>query len=183
MKKFLIGFLILLVAVLLAGCGDEVETGESTKKEMEQTESNQTKLAATQPPPTLKYSLARAALIRRLKRMDQQNMTSYIYLIDAGKLIYTTPVDGYVQSLNSMLTTPEQVVGTYSRGDYTTCVLPSPDFDGTYGQNPDAIFFFTPDDSYCEWKGKYFWSDKPKNISTPPLLVARMDSRGHILDK
>jgi len=38
-------------------------------------------------------------------------------------------------------------------------VIESPDFDGTYGENPHGVFWFTPDGTYMEWNGNYFISD------------------------
>lgn len=44
-------------------------------------------------------------------------------------------------------------------GDNGQNVIESPDFDGTYGENPHGVFWFTPDGTYMEWNGNYFISD------------------------
>ena len=54
-------------------------------------------------------------------------------------------------------------------------VVESPDLDGSYGTNGDAIFFFTAENAYVEWSGEYFVSDFPLHMSTPPVLVRNVD--------
>lgn len=157
---------------------ESVKTGESTKKEMEQTETNQQRLATAQPPPQISVSLERKNLIRRLERLNKENQISYIYLISYGKVMAFYTVNGKVSSLNSLLTTPEQVVNIPSPGGgYVQHVLPSPDFDGSYGKNPEGIFFFTTSDVYVEWEGQFLWSDQPLKLTQPPELVINLEEK------
>ena len=50
-------------------------------------------------------------------------------------------------------------------------VVNSPDLDGSYGDNPKGIFFYTDKDEYKEWTGDYHYSDTPMNMAQPPELV------------
>ena len=151
------------------GCG--TNTGYSTRKEMEQTETNQQRLAAAQPPPQIQVSLERKNLIERLKRLNTENRIGYVYLLSKGGSVmafYT--ISGKVSSLNSWLTTPEQVA--YVNG--ASHVLPSPDFDGSYGKNPDGIFFFTTGGALVEWSGDYLYSDQPLLMKSVPVLIEQL---------
>lgn len=169
MKKLII---LALGVLALTGCG--VETGSSTKKEMELTEANHTKLVKAVPPPKLSTSQERRNLVKRLTRFNSETKVSYIYLISYGKVMAFYTVKGKVSSVNSLLTTPDQiiVVGTASRwGRYK---VSSPDLDGSYGSNGDAIFFFTASDVYVEWRGDFMLCDQPLKLTTPPALVIQI---------
>lgn len=53
-----------------------------------------------------------------------------------------------VSSVNSQLTNTMQLIEGYEHGGYGQFVLPSPAEDGSYGENGDGVFGFTPDDVY-----------------------------------
>ena len=167
----------------LPGCGnDAVDTGASTKAEMEQTEVNHERLVAAVPPPQIKTSQERINLKKRLERFNSENKVSYIYLIDYGKIMAFYTVKGKVSSVNSLLTTPDQVVSMGHRASFgaenkiSRHTVASPDLDGSYGTTGNAVFFFTTDDTYVEWSGKYMLCDKPLKLSTPPLVVINEDA-------
>src|SRR5271154_1930031 len=158
------------------GCSADVKTGQSTKTEMEQTETNQQRLAAAQPPPQIQVSLERKNLIERLKRLNTENRIGYVYLLSkSGSVMAFYTISGKVSSLNSLLTTPEQIVvdcsGPQGCGRYN---LPSPDFDGSYGKNPEGIFFFTTGGALVEWSGDYMYSDQPLHMTTQPILLEQL---------
>ena len=75
-------------------------------------------------------------------------------------------VDGKVTSLNSYLT-PDSTY--YEGGGYKTSWLA--DVDGSYGENDQGIFFFTPDGKYIEWTGTYLYSDIPFEVTTPTIVI------------
>ena len=50
-------------------------------------------------------------------------------------------------------------------------MVSSPDIDGSYGTNGYAIFFFTTDDIYVEWRGDYMLVDQPLKLTQPPELI------------
>ena len=90
----------------------------------------------------------------------------YIVLFNGGTIVGRFTVDGKVSSLNSFLT-PDT--------DYPTLDSVSndwlPDVDGSYGENDNGIFFFTPDGNYVEWTGEYIYSDIPMDINDPALKI------------
>jgi len=172
----IIAIIITVAAVNLQGCSGGVETGASTKKEMEQTEANHEKLVIAVPPPRLATSQERINLKKRLERFNSESKVSYIYLIDYGRIMGFFTVKGKVSSVNSLLTTPDQIVtmtsgSIVSERRFSRHVVASPDLDGSYGSNGNAIFFFTTDDTYVEWSGTFMLCDRPLKLSSPPLIV------------
>lgn len=176
MKKFLIIFLVVaLASFFFVGCDSTKETGGGTaqKEEMKLTNVNQLRLQLATPPPAIEKSLERENLRERLIRFNDENKISYIYLFsDYGTIITFMTIKGKVSSVNSMLTTTEQIVDEYhSNGGSWAVTIASPDLDGSYGSNGDAIFFFTTEDVYIEWNGKYFLSDRPLKLASAPILI------------
>jgi hypothetical protein len=162
---------IILALFLAASCEDRGTSGDAQYAEMRTTEHNQQRLLKAVPPPRMETSLERKQLVRRLTRFNVADKISYIYLLsDYGTVITFFPIKGKVSSVNSLLTTPHQVLtpGGQGRG---SAVVSSPDLDGSYGSNGDAIFFFTTEDVYVEWNGKYVLVDQPLQLTTKPLLV------------
>ena len=176
-KKIVIGIVLLIVVAMSAGCIEETtKYAETTSgQEAKLTESNQARLLTTSPPPQLSNSLERENLIRRLNLLNDENKIFYIYLVSYGKVMAEYVAKGKVSSVNSKLTTQEQIVKdpfTYRGGDgMQGKVVESPDLDGSYGTNGDAIFFFTTDGAYVEWSGEFMVSDFPLKMTTPPELV------------
>lgn len=173
--------LIMLIAVMGAGCLESTDsyTETTTGKEAALTESNQVKLLTANPPPSLDRSLERENLINRLELLNNQNKIFYVYLVSYGKVMAEYTAKGKVSSVNSKLTTQEQIVEdphSYYRENQQGVVVESPDLDGSYGTNGDGIFFFTTDGAYVEWSGEYFVSDFPLSLSTPPVLVRTLNT-------
>lgn len=190
MRRKLIGLLIALVmgATLLVGCGEYTPTVDGSAQDMYNTIQTASDLQASQPTPTdIDFSLERYNLIKRAYWVNGQREKAmavpckverplgYILLLtDAGAPIGRFVVDGKVSSLNSFLTPDsefyEQEFGSngYSIGDGNDWLA---DVDGSYGQNDNGIFFFTPDGNYWEWTGTYLYSDVPFEIDNPILKI------------
>lgn len=163
-----------------AGCGGFFEPACSNKNTQKQeailTEQNQRRLIQAVPVPKLETSQERVNLVKRLERFNNADKVSYIYLVNYGKVMAFYTIKGKVSSVNSMLTTTEQIVnkdgGQCSWGNSSDCyVVASPDIDGSYGSNGDSIFFFTTEDAYVEWRGDYMLADQPLKLTTQPELV------------
>ena len=185
MKKVrlvLLAIMILIGALLLTGCSTQ---GENVQKDVASTLKIGNKLVNNQPTPTdIDYSLERYNLIRRAYWVNGQREKAntlvcavdkplgYIALfLDNGACVGKFIVDGKVTSLNSYLTPDSEC---YEIGGETTdseiymngteendCVA---DVDGSYGENDNGIFFFTPDGKYIEWTGTYLYSDIPFEV-------------------
>lgn len=167
----------IVIMVFGSGCmgeRNEGSSGETQRQEAKLTENNQQRLIASNPPPQLSKSLERENLVRRLKLLNDNDKVFYVYLVNYGKVMAFYTAKGKISSVNSKLTTGEQIVESpfyYSGGGDRGKVVESPALDGSYGTNGDAIFFFTTEGAYVEWAGDYMLSDFPLELSTPPELV------------
>jgi hypothetical protein len=171
-KLLVIPLLVILPFVLTACTGDN----GTQKQEAQATEDNQKRLLKAVPVPQLQTSQERKNLVRRLEAFNSEDKISYIYLVNYGKVMAFYTIKGKVSSVNSMLTTTEQLVDRFGAqcGDNmsTDCfVVSSPDIDGSYGSNGDAVFFFTTEDVYVEWRGDYMLVDQPLKLTQQPELV------------
>lgn len=187
-KSFRIASFILvaMVIITLGGCAEIEASGSYSDKIATQAVAN--KLTANQPTPTdIDYSLERYNLIRRAYWVNGQREKAnalpcavnkplgYTVLItDNGAVVGSFIVDGKVSSLNSYLTPDseyyEQDYGANgaSRGNGNDWLA---DVDGSYGENDNGIFFFTPDGKYIEWTGTYLYSDIPFEVDNPIVTV------------
>lgn len=156
--------LTMLALIMLSGC-DEFQ--KSTRTESKVNESNAKRVIANTPTPTIERSLERENLAKRAKFINQPNRVGYLYLLtENGQLIREEQVQGKVSSLNSYLTPMEEY---YQSG----AVLSSPDIDGTWGENQDGIFWFTPEGVYREWTGKYLFSSERLDFEIKPILIQK----------
>ena len=181
MKKLKIVILLgimILGAFLLTGCTETLTS--STEQEIESTLGIGDKISKNQPTPTdIDYSLERYNLIRRTYWINGQREKAntlvcevekplgYIALfLENGSCVGKFIVDGKVSSLNSFLTPSTD----YEKRTYSSAIGSSvyevelPDVDGSYGENDNGIFFFTPDGKYIEWTGTYLYSDIPFEV-------------------
>lgn len=153
-----------------------VEFGGSYIYEVKLTEKNQLNLVQKRPPFQMDDSLERQNLIQRYQYLNDKNNVHHVYLMsNDGKVVSYFVAQGKVSSVNSKLTNnlqPVRIPGCDSHNEGNDCwkVVESPQMDGSYGTNGDAIFFFTTSGEYVEWNGKYVVSEKPLNIQTAVSL-------------
>lgn len=174
-KTIVMVLLVMLIASLTFGCTEENYENTTSGQEAALTESNQARLLKQSPPPALERSLERENLIHRLELLNDENKIFYVYLVSYGKVMAEYTAKGKVSSVNSKLTTQEQIVEDPWRYQSGGKVVESPDLDGSYGTNGDGIFFFTSSGAYVEWSGEYFVSDFPLHLTTPPVLIREIN--------
>jgi len=148
-------------------CERRSEQNNTAKQEQARTEANQSALNSSQPAPRVTWSLERENLIQRFKLQNDRSILMYMYIFNHG---IENPIGYYqvnkVSSVNSQLTNPSQLVYEPSSGAGSTDFheLPSPAEDGSYGENGDAIFGFTPDEIYIEHNMQYIVATAPLNF-------------------
>ena len=170
--------LIKIIAVICAICavlclaGCEVSGSEQDKINTVAAANN---LQTNQPTPTdIEYSLERYNLTRRAYWVNGQwekanalvcpieKPLGYVILLtESGSVVGKFTVDGKVSSLNSFLTPDSEYYSCSATNKWLA------DVDGSYGENDNGIFFFTPDGKYVEWSGIYLYSDIPFEVDAP----------------
>lgn len=194
MKKKLVAVLTMVIcaavlACTMTGCGENTsESTYDTKDDINNTSQMASNLAQRQPTPTdVDYSLERYNLIRRTYWVNGQREKAntlvceiekplgYIVLFtESGAVVGNFIVDGKVSSLNSYLTPDSMYYEQGYSSDGTTYGEDNEwlaDVDGSYGENDNGIFFFTPDGKYVEWTGTYLYSDIPFEVEQPVIKV------------
>ena len=183
MKKILSVILAIMMVfamvVCFTGCD---ETVSGSKQDVNNTINAANNIQSTQPTPTdISYSLERYNLIRRAYWVNGQREKAnalpcevekplgYIVLFAGNTVVGNFVVDGKVSSLNSFLT-PDSEYYEYSTSSYYKNNWLA-DVDGSYGENDNGIFFFTPDGKYIEWTGTYLYSDIPFEVEAPVLTI------------
>lgn len=171
-KKLVLVTILATIVAALCACDYT-----PTEKDRLNTVSNANRLAESQPTPTdIEYSLERYNLIRRAYWVNGMRdkaaslpcplanipMGYVVLFTDNGAVVGRFEVDGKVSSLNSFLTPDSEYYESGTR--YNDWVA---DVDGSYGENDQGIFFFTPDGKYIEWNGGYLYSDIPFSIENP----------------
>lgn len=184
MKKRILGLIMIIALVTMVACDlDTTYAGDDTDRQqaVEKTLKNN-----QQTPTDIDYSLERYNLIRRAYWVNGQREKAnslicqiekplgYIVLFtESGAVVGSFIVDGKVTSLNSYLSPDsehyELVYGGTSayHNDWLA------DVDGSYGDNDNGIFFFTPDGKYIEWTGTYLYSDIPFVVDDPVVKVGQ----------
>ena len=171
MKKFVIIMLaIIMLLVICAGC-----KVSGSVQDVINTKTAANNLQLNQPTPTdIEYSLERYNLTRRAYWVNGQREKAnalvcpiekplgYVVLLtESGSVVGKFTVDGKVSSLNSFLTPDSEYYSCSATNKWLA------DVDGSYGENDNGIFFFTPDGKYVEWSGIYLYSDIPFEVDAP----------------
>lgn len=188
-KQIITGTLLILLSVMImsnSGCDDGRPANTTALDEQAHTEVNQRNLMIKQPPPNITWSLERDNLIKRFKLQNDRAVMFYMYVFIEG---ISQPVGYYqvnkVSSVNSQLTNTMQLVTQYQRietgtnsteGHFVEGALPSPAEDGSYGENGNASFGFTPEDVYIETNMHYIVSTIPLQFKEPVNKLAIINS-------
>lgn len=195
MKKIIVICVVLAMMFAMIACDIE---DNGSREDVAATMAVASELQENQPTPTdIDYSLERYNLIRRAYWVNGQREKAasvvcqiekplgYIVLFtESGSVVGRFVVDGKVSSLNSFLTPDsEYYSGEASyvkpvKRDGSTVDMDLvyvnkwiADVDGSYGENDNGIFFFTPDGKYVEWTGTYLYSDIPFEITDPVVKI------------
>ena len=175
--KRLFGIMILLLVMVVA-CDDGRIANTTALDEQAETEKNQQQLLKVQPPPKLTWSLERDNLTKRFKLQNDRAISFFMYVFLEG---VPDPIGYYqinkVSSVNSQLTNTQQIVWSYRKGGWASHTLPSPAEDGSYGENGQGVFGFTPEDIYMEHNMKYIVSSVPLSFAKPVYRLAVINTK------
>lgn len=177
-KRVALALILVVVCFSLVACDDDYASIAGSTTDRYTTQQIANNLAERQPTPVdIEYSLERYNLIRRAYWVNGmrekanalpceiEKPLGYIVLFSGNATFGQFVVDGKVSSLNSYLSPDsehyEQKNSSYNANDWLA------DVDGSYGENDNGIFFFTPDGKYVEWTGDYLYSDIPFTVNNP----------------
>lgn len=189
-KRIALVLVLVLMVSTLASC---TYSNTGSQADTRNTLNTASRLQTNQPTPDdIEYSLERYNLIRRaywVNGMRERANTlpceidkplGYIVLFAGNAVVGSFVVDGKVSCLNSFLTPDSEYYsgeatavsatrrdGTISGSNYGYVNKWLADVDGSYGENDNGIFFFTPDGKYVEWTGEYLYSDIPFVVDAP----------------
>ena len=170
---------VIMLLVMVAGCWDDGRIANTTAlDEQAETEKNQQRLLKVQPPPKLTWSLERDQLIKRFKLQNDRTISFFMYVFLEG---VPEPIGYYqinkVSSVNSQLTNTQQIVWASRTGHHESHTLPSPAEDGSYGENGQGVFGFTPEDIYMEHNMKYIVSSVPLSFPKPTYRLGVINTK------
>lgn len=174
MKLNRVGASLALVALVVAtGC-----TGNPEREAAQKASSDQQKKyekAVAFPAGDLKYPLDRANLAEYLKRSNDPNRISYVYVLSMdGKVMTYFAIKGKVTSVSSQLLPQDDLADSTCGSCTEKYVVDSAGDDGTYGGNEPGVFAFTTSGALVTWTGDYIQSDRPMDIKTPVSLIAKV---------
>lgn len=162
----------LCAAVALTGC--KVEAGSRTQN-MQAQQALMSRATAAVPVPQINNFLAREAVAKQVKRLDEKGKLFYVYILgqngqQVGYYVSNTrPV-----STCTLLTPSQELV--YS-GNSTYQAMGAPSLGGVYGFGGGCnshFFFDAATDAYLEISGlPFFVADQPLAVDADPIKVSR----------
>jgi len=151
MKRFItlaIVVMLVLSALALTGCDEQVDNSSATTKEAAIVNSQDSVYAKGQPIPRFDYSIPRDLFTQFYKFQTQEGINTYSVVSDInGNVYYEGPTMGYPIPYNSQLTNPEKTEvheGNYNGGNVT---LPQSEPNGLYTSpttNATIVMFIDP---------------------------------------
>lgn len=166
MKKTIIIFMTVLMAMVFSGC-DERQNPKARERAAQR--MNLANAEASIPIPAISYHQERRTIAKWATRWDKPNLPCYVYLVSYGIIIGYYVTDGKPSSTQSYIL-PEFKHNYHGSGG--CCLEPTADLDGTYGKNNPGIRFFTAEGTAVEWGGSgasYLYSDAPLPVNAPKL--------------
>ena len=114
---------------------------------------------------------------RRLVLTSNPGQIGFILLMnEMGQPVLYTSVKGKITSGSKRLTTPDRASASWGGGQ-NTVVRAAPSDEGTWGSSGEYIFFWTMNDEYVQWNGKYMYSDKPFRLTAEPIAVIMTEKK------
>lgn len=171
--------LVASLGLVLVACDASTKKPDSQQASQQISEDYAAASQAAVPYPLADMKnggwLERRLLVENLKRQNDAHRIAYVTLLNQqGQPIIQYTIQGMVFDLNSQLTTPDKMNGMC--GQCSGVVTHSPGDNGTWGDEPHAISFFTTEGVQVKWNGLYLETDSPQDITTKPLIVYNADT-------
>lgn len=164
------------VAVLtLVGCtssGPDKDSAQGKKIALTEEVTKAQEAAVPYPAAELKNPLDRRNLADRLKRNNNPNAISYLYVLsNTGTPIGYFVLKGKLTSTESSLLPTDSIIDACGKStEYCPEVVQGVGDDGTYGPNEGAVFGFTAQGAMVTIRFEnWFQSDAPISLNVPDL--------------
>ena len=167
-KPFIALLLAIALVFSLSSCMDgEVDPQRQAIQEKSGKALEKQIAAVDYPADELSDSLERRNIRKRLLLTNNPKAIGYVYYTPFGKILGYWTMQGKVSSVKSQMNPTDDLSGDLS--DCSGCsehlVTESAGDDGAFGENQDAIFFFTTEDVMIEIpEDDYFYSSQPITI-------------------
>lgn len=168
-----------VLGVLLTACtsnGPDKDSAQGKKIALTEEVTKAQEAAVPYPASDLKNPLDRRNLADRLKRNNNPNAISYLYLLsNTGNPIGYFVLKGKLTSTESALLPTDSIIDACGRaGEYCPQVVQGVGDDGTYGQNENAVFGYTAQGVMITVRMEnWFQSDAPIALNVPDLTPKR----------
>lgn len=166
-------FIALCMALSLTACKVE---GSSRDQNMKAQQTLMARATAAVPVPQINNFLAREAVAKQVRRLDEKGKLFYVYILgqngqQVGYYVSNTrPV-----STCALLTPAQEMV--FSAGGRHSAVMGTPSLGGVYGFGGGCnshFFFDAATDAYVEISGlPFFVADQPLSVDADPIKVSR----------
>jgi hypothetical protein len=158
----------------LAGCtstGPDKNSAQGKKIALTEEVTKAQEAAVPYPAAELKNPLDRRNLADRLRRNNNPNAISYLYVLsNTGNPIGYFVLKGKLTSTESALLPTDSIIDACSSADYCPTVVQGVGDDGTYGQNENAVFGFTAQGVMVTIRSEnWFQADAPIALNVPDL--------------
>lgn len=170
LKPFVAVLMALGLMVGLSACIDgEVDPQRKAIQEKSSKALDKQIEAVDYPADQLTDSLERRNIRERLLRTNKADKIGYVYYVPFGNILGYWTVKGKVSSVKSQMNPTDDLSGDVS--DCSGCsehvITESAGDDGAFGENQDAVFFFTTNGTMIEVpEDDYFYSDQPITLGT-----------------
>lgn len=165
-------FTALCMALSLTACKVE---GSSRDQNMKAQQTLMARATAAVPVPQVNNFLAREAVAKQVKRLDEKGKLFYVYILGQnGQQVGYYVANTRPVSTCALLTPAQELV--YA-GNNTRQAMGAPSLGGVYGFGGGCnshFFFDAATDAYVEISGlPFFVADQPLAVDAAPIKVSR----------
>lgn len=169
MRKLIKVLLATALVFSLTACDNKPSSREVNMKQQEDVMTRATRAV---PVPQVNNFLAREAVAKQVKRLDEKGKLFYVYVTSPmGQIMGYYVSNTRPVATCSLLTPPEEQKYNGNGAN----VLKTPGLGGTYSPNAScggSFFFDAETDAYIEISGlSYFVSDQPLSLKAEPIKV------------